>query len=45
MHRMKDFHEILYLSAFLKSTEKIQVLSKSDKKNGVPYIKTYTRLW
>ena len=30
----KDFHEILYLSIFRKSTEKIQVSLNSDKNNG-----------
>jgi len=29
-----DFHEILYLSSFRKSVEKIQVSLKSDKNNG-----------
>jgi hypothetical protein len=29
-----DFHEILYLSIFRNSGERIQVLFKSDKNNG-----------
>jgi len=29
-----DFHEILYFNMFLKSVQKIQVSSKSDKNNG-----------
>jgi len=29
-----DFHEILFLSIFLKSVKKIKVLLKSDKNNG-----------
>jgi hypothetical protein len=29
-----DFHEILYLSIFWKSAEKIQVLLNPDKNNG-----------
>jgi hypothetical protein len=29
-----DFHEILFLSTFRKSVEKIQVTSKSDKNNN-----------
>jgi len=35
----KNFYEILYLSTFLKSVEKIQVSLKSDK-NNVVYLKT-----
>jgi hypothetical protein len=31
---LEDFHEILYLSIFRKSVEKIQVSLKSDKNNG-----------
>jgi len=30
-----DFHEIWYLRIFRKYVEKIQVLFKSDKKNGL----------
>ena len=30
----RDFHEILYLSIFLKYVECIQALLKSDKNNG-----------
>ena len=30
---LADFHEILYLSVFRNSAEKIQVLFKSDKNN------------
>ena len=37
-----DFHEILYLSIFLKSVEKIQILLKSDKNNGYFSMKTNT---
>jgi len=33
-----DFHEILYLSIFRKSVEKIQVLLLSEKKNNNGYI-------
>jgi hypothetical protein len=29
-----DFNEIVYLSSFKKSVDKIEVLLKSDKKNG-----------
>jgi len=32
--RRTDFHEILYLSTFRKTVEKIQVPQKSDKNNG-----------
>ena len=34
-----DFHEILYLSIFRKSVEKIQVTLKSDKNKGYSAIK------
>jgi len=30
----RDFHDNLYLSIFRKTGEKIQILLKSDKKNG-----------
>jgi hypothetical protein len=30
----KDFHEISYISIFLKSVVRIQVSSKSDKNDG-----------
>jgi hypothetical protein len=29
-----DFHEVLHLSIFLKSVQKIQISLKSDKNNG-----------
>jgi hypothetical protein len=41
-----NFHEMLYLSIFRKSVEKIQVSIKSDKNNGrALYIKTCVHLW
>jgi hypothetical protein len=37
-----DFLEIWYLSIFRKTVEKIQVLSKSDKNNGILHEDQYT---
>jgi hypothetical protein len=39
-----DFHEILYLSIFKKSIEKIQVSLKLDKKEGYFTCRKYTFL-
>jgi hypothetical protein len=41
----KEFHEILYLIIFRKFVQKIQVSLKSDKNNGLLYMKTYVNLW
>jgi len=39
-----DFHDILYLSIFRKSVEKIQVPLKSDKNDGALHEDQYTLL-
>ena len=40
-----DFDEIWYFNIFRKSVEKIHVLFKSDKNNGLFFMKTNIHFW